>query len=85
MHATTGLNQPAIKEPSPRNDPRQKGGHMPSRCQPKGERHFIKRDRQSRARGSRRGCIHGGASSQTNCHLTCNQTPAYIRGSGPLD
>jgi hypothetical protein len=84
-HATTGLHQPAIKEPSPRKDPRQKGGHMPSRCWSEGERCFIKRDRQSRARGSRRGCSHGGAGRWTNCHLTCNQTPAYIRGSRPLD
>jgi hypothetical protein len=84
-HATTELDQPAIKEPFPRKDLRQKGGHMPPRCRSKGERRFIKRDRQSRARGSRRGCSHGGAGSRTNCHLTCNQTPAYIRGSGPLD
>jgi hypothetical protein len=84
-NATTGLDQLAIKEPSPRKDPRQKGGHMPPRCRSKGERRFIKRDRQSRARGSRQGRIHGGAGSWTNCHLTCNQTPVYIRGSGPLD
>jgi hypothetical protein len=71
-HATTGLHQPAIKEPSPRKDPRQKGGHMPPRCRSKGERRFITCDRQSRARGSRRGCVHGGAGSRTNGHLTCN-------------
>jgi hypothetical protein len=52
MPATTGLHQPASKEPSPQKDPRQKGGHMPPRCRSKGERHFIKCDRQSRARGS---------------------------------
>jgi hypothetical protein len=57
---------------------------MPPRCRSKGERRFIKRDRQSMARGSRRGRSHGGAGSRPN-HLTCNQTPAYIRGSGPLD
>jgi hypothetical protein len=73
MHAMTGLHQPAIKEPSPRKDPRQKGGHMPPRCRSKGERCFIKCDR------------HEGADSRTDGHLTCNQTPAYIRGSGPLD
>jgi hypothetical protein len=84
-HATTGLDQPVIKEPSPRKDPRQKGGHMPPRYRSKGERRFIKRDHQSRARGSRRGCSHGEAGSRTNCHLTCNQTPTYIRGSRPLD
>jgi hypothetical protein len=85
MNATTGLDQSAIKEPSPRKDPRQKGGHMPPRCRSKGERRFIKRDHQSGARGSRGGRSHGGASSRTNCHLTCNQTPAYLRGSGPSD
>jgi hypothetical protein len=58
---------------------------MPPRCRSKGKRRFIKRDRQSRARGSRRGRSHGGAGSRPNRHLTCNQTPAYIRGSGPLD
>jgi hypothetical protein len=44
MHTMTRLHQPAIKEPSPRKDPRQKGGHMPPRCRSKGERHFIKCD-----------------------------------------
>jgi hypothetical protein len=58
---------------------------MPPRCRSKGERRFVKCDRQSRARGSRRGHGHGGAGSQTASHLTCNQTPAYIRGSGPLN
>jgi hypothetical protein len=85
MNATTGLDQSAIKEPSPRKDPRQKGGHMPPRCRSKGERRFIKRDHQSGARGSRRGRSHGGAGSRPNRHLTYNQTPTYIRGSGPLD
>jgi hypothetical protein len=84
-HAMTGLHQPAIKEPSPRKDLRQKGGHMPPRCRSKGERCFIKRDRQSKVRGSCRGCSRGGAGSRTNRHLTCNRTPTYIRGSGPLD
>jgi hypothetical protein len=82
-NAMTGLDQLAIKEPSPRKDSRQKGGHMPPRCRSKGERRFIKRDSQSRARGSRRGRNHGGAGSRTNCHLTCNQTPAYIGGLDP--
>jgi hypothetical protein len=81
----TGLNQSAIKEPPPQKDLRQKGGHMPPRCRSEGERRFIKCDRQSRARGSRRGRSHGGAGIRMNRHLTYNQTPAYIRGSGPLD
>jgi hypothetical protein len=84
-HATTRLHQPASEEPSPQKDPRQKGEHMPPRCRSKGERRFIKCDHQSRARGSRRRCSHGGASSRTAGHLTCNQTPAYIMGSRPLD
>jgi hypothetical protein len=62
-----------------------KGGHMPPRCRSKRKRHFIKRDHQSGARGSCRGRSHEGANSRTSCHLTCNQTPTYIRGSGPLD
>jgi transcription elongation factor len=62
-----------------------KGGHMPPRCWSKGKRRFIKRGRQSRSRGSRQERSHGGAGSRTSHHLTCNQTPAYIRGSGPLD
>jgi hypothetical protein len=75
----SGLHQLAIKEPSPRKDPRQKGGDMPPRCRSKGESRFIKCDRQSRRHS------HGGAGSQTAGHLTCNQTPTYIRGSRPLD
>jgi hypothetical protein len=58
---------------------------MPPICRSKGERRFIKRDRKSRARGSGQGRSHGGAGSRTNYRLTCNQTPTYIRGSGPLD
>jgi hypothetical protein len=84
-NATTELDQSAIKDPSPRKDPRQKGGHMPPRCRSTGERCFIKRDRQSGARGSRRERSHGEAGSRPGRHLTCNQTPAYIRGSRPLD
>jgi hypothetical protein len=30
--AMTGPSQSAIEDPSPRRDPRQKGGHMPPRC-----------------------------------------------------
>jgi hypothetical protein len=62
-----------------------KGKAYASQMPVQGERRFIKRDRQSRARGSRRGRNHGGAGSRPNCYLPCNQTPAYIRGSGPLD
>jgi hypothetical protein len=61
-----------------------KGRAYASQIPVQGERRFIKRDRQSRVRRSRRGRGHGGAGSRPNRHLTCNQTPAYIRGSGAL-
>jgi hypothetical protein len=38
-----------------------------------------------RGSGSRQDRSHGGAGSRAAGHLTCNQTPAYIRGSGPLE
>jgi hypothetical protein len=37
MSATIGLSQSAIKDPSPRRDPRQKGGDMPPRCRSRGK------------------------------------------------
>jgi hypothetical protein len=61
---------------------------MPPRCWSKGKRHFIKlpsSDKESEASGSRQDHSHGGADSRAASHLTYNQTPAYIRGSGPLD
>jgi hypothetical protein len=57
---------------------------MPPRCRSKGESHFIKWLSSEGARGSRRRCSHGGAGSRAADHLIYNQTPAYIRGSGPL-
>jgi hypothetical protein len=59
---------------------------MPPRCQSKGERHFIKlppSDKESEARRSRQGRSRAGAGSRAAGHLTCNQSPAYIRGSDP--
>jgi hypothetical protein len=76
------------QEPSPRKDPREKGEHMPPRCQSKGERHFIKlpsSDKESEDSRSRQDRSRRGAGSRAAGHLTCNQTPAYIRGSRPLD
>jgi hypothetical protein len=35
--ATTGLSQSATEDPSPRRDPRQKGGDMPPRCRSRGK------------------------------------------------
>jgi hypothetical protein len=61
---------------------------MPRRCRSKGERHFIKLpslDKESEDSGPRQDRSRGGASSRAAGHLTCNQTPANIRGSGPLD
>jgi hypothetical protein len=55
------------QEPSPRKDPRQKGGHMPPRCRSKGERHFIKSpssDKESEASEARQGHSRGGAGSR---------------------
>jgi hypothetical protein len=49
-----------------------------------GERYFIKRNCQSRAKGSRQGRRRQGAGSRPSRYLTCNQAPAYIRGPGPL-
>jgi hypothetical protein len=39
--ATTGLSQSATEDPSPRRDPRQKGGDMPPRCR-SGEKALYK-------------------------------------------
>jgi hypothetical protein len=41
MSATTGLSQSATEDPSPRRDPRQKGGDMPPRCR-SGEKALYK-------------------------------------------
>jgi hypothetical protein len=84
-HATTRLHQPESKSlPHERIRGKREGICLPD-AGPRGKRRFIKCDRQSRARRSRRRRSHGGAGSRTASHLTCNQTPAYIRGSGPLD
>jgi hypothetical protein len=73
------------QEPSPQKDPRQKGEHIPPRCRSKGKRHFIKLP--SSDKESQRPADHAktaAAEEPAAGHLTCNQTPAYIRGSGPL-
>jgi hypothetical protein len=49
-----------------------------------GERYFIKRNCQSRAKVSRQGRRRREAGSRPNRRLTCNQAPTYIRGPGPL-
>jgi hypothetical protein len=50
--------------------------------------HFIKlqsSDKELEASGSRQDRSRGGSDSRAAGHLTCNQIPTYIRGSGPLD
>jgi hypothetical protein len=85
MRATTRLDQPESRSlPHERIRGKREGICLPD-AGPRGKRRFIKCDRQSRSRGSSRRRGHGGAGSRTAGHLTCNQTPAYIRGSGPLD
>jgi hypothetical protein len=76
------------QEPFPRKDPRQNRGHMSPRCRSKAERHYIKlpsSDKESEDSEPRHDRSHGGADSRAAGHLTCNPTPTYIRGSGPLD
>jgi hypothetical protein len=76
------------QEPFPQKDSRQNGGHMPQRCRSKGERHFIKlpsSNKESEDSKPRQDRSRGGAGSRAAGHITCNQTPAYIRGSRPLD
>jgi hypothetical protein len=88
MQATSRLHQPASRSlPHERIRGKREGICLPD-VGPRGERHFIKllpSGQESEARGSRQRRGHGGAGSWAAGHLTCNQTPAYIRGSGPLD
>jgi hypothetical protein len=70
--------------PFPTIGSKAKGREYASQMPVTAKRYFIKRNRQSRARGSRQGRGHGGAGSRPKHHLTCNQAPAYIRGPGPL-
>jgi hypothetical protein len=88
MPATPGLHQPASRSlPHERIRGKREGICLPD-AGPRGKRRFIKCHCQTRteeARGSRRRRSHGGAGSRAAGHLTCNQIPAYIRGSGPVD
>jgi hypothetical protein len=75
------------QEPSPQKDSSQKEGHMPPRCRSKGEKALYKVLSSDEDRGGREDHAkdsHGGAGSHRASHHTCNQTPTYIRGSGPL-
>jgi hypothetical protein len=86
--ATSRLHQPASRSlPHERIRGKRESICLPD-AGPRGERHFIKLQSSgqgSDARGSRRGRSDGGAGSRTTDHLTCNQTPTYISGSGPLE
>jgi hypothetical protein len=88
MQATSRLHQPASRSlPHIRIRGKREGICLPD-AGPRGERRFIKlllSGQGSRARRSRRRRSHGGAGSRAAGHLTYNQTPAYIRGSRPLD
>jgi hypothetical protein len=53
----------------------------------RGKRHFIKCDCQKETKEGQKitpKMQSRGAGSRAASHLICNQTPAYIRGSGPL-
>jgi hypothetical protein len=65
-----------------------KGRAYASEMLVQGGKDFIKlpsSDRESEDGGPHQDRNRGGADSLAAGHLTCNQTPAYIRGSGPLD
>jgi hypothetical protein len=70
--------------PFPMIGSKAKGRAYASQMLVPGERYFIKRNCQSRARGSHQGRRRRGAGSRPNRYLTYNQAPAYIRGPGPL-
>jgi hypothetical protein len=70
--------------PFPTIGSKAKGRAYASQMPVLGKRYFIKRNCQSRVKGSGQGCRRRGANSWPNCYLTCNQAPAYIRGPGPL-
>jgi hypothetical protein len=72
------------QEPFPTIGSKAKGRAYASQMPVPGERCFIKRSCQSRAKGSRQRRRRRGAGSRPNRYPTCNQAPAYIRGPGPL-
>jgi hypothetical protein len=60
---------------------------MPPRCRSQGERRFINCNYQKRIAVGQEitpKTQPRGAGSRAAGHLTCNQTPTYIRRSGPL-
>jgi hypothetical protein len=86
--ATSRLHQPASRSLLHERIRGKREGLCLPDAGPRGERRFIKchlHRRSQGARRSRRRRSHEGAGSRAADHLTCNQTPAYIRGSGPLD
>jgi hypothetical protein len=83
MQATPRLDQSASKSLSHEKSKEKRRAYASKMPVQRGS-HFIKWLLSEGARGSRRGCSHGGAGSRAAGHLICNQTPAYIKGSGPL-
>jgi hypothetical protein len=83
--ATSRLHQPASKSlPHERIRGKREGICLPD-ADPRGKRRFIKCHCQTRTEeGQKIMPMTQPWRSRTAGHLTCNQTPAYIRGSRPL-
>jgi hypothetical protein len=74
----------SVQGPFPTIGSKAKGRAYASQMLVPGERYFIKRNCQSKARGSCQGRRRREAGSRPNRCPTCNQAPAYIRRPGPL-
>jgi hypothetical protein len=87
MPTTIGLHQPASRSlPHERIRGKREGICLPD-AGPKGEKALYKVHYQKRTEEGQKitpKMQPRGAGSPAAGHLTCNQTPAYIRGSGPL-
>jgi hypothetical protein len=83
---TLGLHQPASRSlPHERIRGKREGICLPD-AGPRGERRFIKLLLSGQGPGGPEDHAEDVATEEPAAgHLTCNQTPAYIRGSGPLD
>jgi hypothetical protein len=87
MPATTGLHQPASRSlPHERIRGKREGICLPD-AGPKGENARYKVQLSEGDRGGpedRAEDTAAGSRQPGTGHLICNQTPAYIRGFGPL-
>jgi hypothetical protein len=82
--ATTELHQPASKSlPHERIRGKREGICLPD-AGPKGEKALYKVQLSEEGQKITPKTQSRGAGSRAASHLICNQTPAYIRGSGPL-